>query len=85
MTYQFKEDEVGRACSSNGESRNAFKLLVRSPEGKKPLGKYRCSKEDNSKMELSDIQWRGMDWIDLAQGSDQWCNRANTAMKLRSP
>jgi hypothetical protein len=36
-------------------------------------------------MGLSDIEWRGINWIDLAQGSYQWWDRVNTAMKLQIP
>jgi hypothetical protein len=41
----FKEDEMGRACSTNGEKRNAWRILVGEPEGERPLG--RCRWEDN--------------------------------------
>jgi hypothetical protein len=34
-----KEDEMGRGCSTNGEKRNAYRILVRKPEGKRPLGR----------------------------------------------
>jgi hypothetical protein len=27
---------------------------------------------DNIKMDLREIEWSGMDWIDLAQDRDQW-------------
>ena len=41
------------------------------PEGKRPLGKPRHRWEDNIKIDLQDIGWRGMDWIDLAQDRDR--------------
>jgi hypothetical protein len=44
--------------------------LVGKPEGKRPLGRRRW--EDNIKMDFREIGWGGMDWIDLAQDSDQW-------------
>jgi hypothetical protein len=45
---------------------------VGKPERKRPLGKPRCRWEDIIKMDLREIEWGGMDWIDLAQDRDQW-------------
>jgi hypothetical protein len=42
------------------------------PEGKRPLGRPRRRWVDNVKMDLMEIGWGGMDWIDLAQDRDQW-------------
>jgi hypothetical protein len=36
------KDEMGRACSINGAKRNAYRILVGKPEGKRPLGRPRC-------------------------------------------
>jgi hypothetical protein len=55
-----------RACSTNGEKRNAYRILVGKPEGKRPLRRQRCRWVDNTKINLRDIGWDGMDWIDLA-------------------
>jgi hypothetical protein len=49
-----------------GEKRNACRLLVGKPEGKRPLGRPRCRWVDNIKIDLREIGWDGMDWIDLA-------------------
>jgi hypothetical protein len=38
---QVEEDEIGGACSTNGEKRNAYRLSVRKPEGKRPLGRLK--------------------------------------------
>jgi hypothetical protein len=62
---------MGRTCSTNGEKRNAYKILVGKPEGKRPLGRPRHRWEDNIRMDLTEIGWGGMDWIDLAQDRDQ--------------
>jgi hypothetical protein len=40
---------------------------------------------DNIKMDLREIVWDGMDWIDLAQDSDQWRALVNVVMNLRVP
>jgi hypothetical protein len=61
-----KEDDMGKVCSTSGEKRNAYMLLVREPEGKRALGRPRCRLEDNIKMDLKKIGWGGMDWIGLA-------------------
>jgi hypothetical protein len=42
------------------------------PEGKRPLGRPRLKRVDNIKIDLIDIRWDGMDWIDLPQDRDQW-------------
>jgi hypothetical protein len=47
------------------EKRYAYRILMGKPEGKRPLGRHRWV--DNIKMDLREIGWDGMDWIDLAQ------------------
>jgi hypothetical protein len=66
-----------------GEKRNACRILVGKPEGKRPLGRPRCRWEDNIRMDLREIGWGGMDWIDLAQDRDHWRALVNTLMNLR--
>jgi hypothetical protein len=68
-----------------GEKRNAYRILVGKPEGKKPLGRPRRRWVDNIRMDLGEIGWDGMDWIDLAQDRDQWRALVNTVMNLRVP
>jgi hypothetical protein len=58
---------------------------VGKPEGKRPLGRPRSRQMDNIKMNLSEIVWDGMDWIDLAQNRDQWSALLNTVMNLQVP
>jgi hypothetical protein len=41
LNEQLKEDEMGRACSTSGEKRNAYRILVGKPEAKRPLGRPR--------------------------------------------
>jgi hypothetical protein len=76
---------MGRACSTNGEKKNAYRILVAKPEGKRPLGRPRCRWVDNIKMDLTVIGWDGGDWIDLAHSRDQWKALVNTVMNLRVP
>jgi hypothetical protein len=58
---------------------------VGNPEGKKPLRRPRCRRENNIKMDLREIGWDGMDWIDLAQDRDQWRVLVNAVMNLWVP
>jgi hypothetical protein len=46
-----------------GENRNSYGMLVRQPEGKRPLGRPRRRWVDNSKMYLREIGWDGMFWV----------------------
>jgi hypothetical protein len=64
-----------------GEKRNAYRILVGKPEGKRPLGRPRRRWVDN----IREIRWDDMDWIDLAQDRDQWRALVNTVMNLRVP
>jgi hypothetical protein len=65
-----------------GEKRDGYRILVGKPEGKKPLGRPRPRWMDNIKIDLREIGWEGMDWIDLAQDRDQWRALMNMVMKL---
>jgi hypothetical protein len=53
------------------EPRNAYRILVGKPEGKKPLGRPRRRWVDNMKIDLREIAWDGVDRIELAQDTDQ--------------
>jgi hypothetical protein len=55
---------MGGECSTNGEKRNAYRILVGKPEGKRPLGRPRRRWVDNIKMDLREIVWDGVDWIE---------------------
>jgi hypothetical protein len=67
------------------ETRNAYRILVGKPEGKRPLGRPRRRWMDNIKIDLRERGWGGMDCIDLAQDRDQWRVLVNTVIKLRVP
>jgi hypothetical protein len=68
-----------------GEKRNAYKILVGNPEGKRALGRPRRRWVDNIKMDLREIGWDGMNWIDFAQDRDLWRALVNAVMNLRVP
>ncbi|KAJ4426538.1 hypothetical protein ANN_27352 [Periplaneta americana] len=67
-----------------GESRNAYRVLVGRPEGKRPLGRPRRRWEDNIKMDLREVGYDDRDWINLAQDRDRWRAYVRAAMNLRS-
>jgi hypothetical protein len=62
-----------------------FKTLVGMPEGKRPLRRSRRRWVGNIKMDLREIEWDGMDWIELAQDREKWRALVNTVMNLRVP
>jgi hypothetical protein len=58
---------------------------VGKPEGKRPLGRPRYRSVNNIKIDLREIGWDGMDWIDPAQDRDRWRALVNTVMNLLVP
>jgi hypothetical protein len=66
-----------------GEKRNAYRLLVGKPDGKRPLGRRRRRWMDNIKMDLLEISWGDVDWIGLVQDREKWRALVNTVMNLR--
>jgi hypothetical protein len=65
--------------------RNAYRIFVDKPEGRKPLERLRRRWVDNIKMDLREIGWDDMDWINLAQNRDQWRGLLNTVMNVLVP
>ena len=68
-----------------GESRGVYRVLVEKPVGKKPLGRPRRRWEGNIKMDLQEMGFGVMDWIELAQDRDRWRALVNAVMNLRVP
>ncbi|KAJ4441929.1 hypothetical protein ANN_11792 [Periplaneta americana] len=66
-----------------GESRNAYRVLVGRPEGKRPLGRPRRTWEDNIKMDLREVGYDDRDWINLVQDRDRWRAYVRAAMNLK--
>ncbi|KAJ4426321.1 hypothetical protein ANN_27135 [Periplaneta americana] len=66
-----------------GEFRNAYRVLVGRPEGKRPLGRPRRRREDNIKIDSREVGYDDRDWINLAQNRDQWRAYVMAAMNLR--
>jgi hypothetical protein len=68
-----------------GKKRNAYRILLGTPEAKRPLGRPRRMWVDNIKMDLREIGWDGVDWIDVTQDRDKWRALVNTELNLRVP
>jgi hypothetical protein len=68
-----------------GETSNAYRILVRKPEGRRPLGRGRRRWVDNIEMDLGRIGWNGMGLIGLSLDRDQWRALMNTVLNLRVP
>jgi hypothetical protein len=66
-----------------GEERDVCRVLMGKPERKRPLGRSRHRWEDGIRMDLREIGWGSIDWIQLAQYRDQWQALMNTVMNLR--
>jgi hypothetical protein len=67
------------------ERRGAYRALVGKPEGRRQLGRHRRRWENNIKMDLREVGWGGVDWIDLAQDRDRWRALVCTVINLRVP
>jgi hypothetical protein len=66
---------MGGPCSTNGEKRKAYRLLV----GKRPLGRPR------RRMDLGEVGWGDVDWIGLSKDRNRWRAVVNSVLNLRVP
>jgi hypothetical protein len=66
-----------------GETRNAYKILFAKSEGKSPLGRPRRGWQDIVRIDLRELWWEAVDWINLVQDGDQWRSVVNTVTNLR--
>jgi hypothetical protein len=72
------------ACSTNGNKRKAYRLLVRKTDGRrKALGRQRRRWADYIKLDLGEIRWDGVDRIGLDRDRDKWRALVNAVMNLR--
>jgi hypothetical protein len=68
-----------------GEKRNAYRLLVGKPGGKRPLVKPRHRWVDNIRMYLGEVGWGDVAWIGLSQNKNRWRAVVNSVLNLRVP
>jgi hypothetical protein len=66
-----------------GEGRGAYRVLVGRSERRRPFGRPMRRWENNVKMDLQEVGWGGMDWIDMAQDTDRWRALVTAVMNLR--
>jgi hypothetical protein len=76
---------MGGPYSTIGEKRNAYRLLVGKPEGKRPLGRSRRRRVDNVRMDFGEVGWGDVDWIGLAKDRNRWRVLVNSVLNLRVP
>jgi hypothetical protein len=76
---------MGGSCSTNGEKRNAYRLLVGKPEGKRPIRRPRRRCADNIRTDLGEVGWGDVDWIGLAKDRNRWRALVNSVLNLRVP
>jgi hypothetical protein len=71
------------ACT--GERGGVYRVLVGKSEGKRPLGSPGIRWNDNIKLDLQELGYRFMDWIDLTQDRDSWRTLVTGVMNLWVP
>jgi hypothetical protein len=67
------------------ETKNAYRLFVGKPEGRRPLGRPRRRWLDKIWMDLVEVGWGDVDWIGLAQDRDRWRALVNLVLNLQVP
>jgi len=68
-----------------GDGRGVYMVLVRKPEGRRPLGRPRRRWEDNIKIDIMEVGYGGMDWTELTPDRDRWRTLVSGGMNLRVP
>jgi hypothetical protein len=82
---KIEKNEMGWHVARMGEGRGVPRILVRKPEGKRPLGSSRHRWENNIKMDLQEVGGGFGDWMELAQDRDRWQVLLSTVRNLRVP
>jgi hypothetical protein len=68
-----------------GEKRNAYRLLVGKPGGKRPIGRSRRRWGDNIRMDRGEVGWGDVDWIGQTKDRNRWRAVVNSVLNLRVP
>jgi hypothetical protein len=82
---QIEKNEMGVACSTYGERRVVYRVLVEKPEGKRARGRHRHRWEDNVMLDIEEVECGGMDWIDLVHDRGRWWAPVNAVINLWVP
>jgi hypothetical protein len=83
-TSQFHTEDEGIMYQSKHRQQCPLPSDAKTQE-LKSLKSVKVRWEDNIKMDLGETGWGGMDWIDVAEDTDQWRAFVNTVMNLRVP
>jgi len=74
---------MGCACSTYGDRRGVYRVLVGNLEGRRPLGRPRPKWEGNIEMYLEEVGCGGLDWLELAQDEERWWALVDAVMNVR--
>jgi hypothetical protein len=85
QSRQAKKDEVNGVCSTQGKIRNAYKIVLGKPEGKRPLGRSRRRWENNLKQDLKESSYKDIKCIQLHQNTVHYWTVVNTVVKPQVP
>jgi hypothetical protein len=77
------QGEWGRRDMWHAWERNVYRILMGRPEVKRPLGRQTRRREDGIRMDLREIGWGSVDWMQLAQDRDRWRAVVSAVMNLR--
>jgi hypothetical protein len=80
---QVEQDEWVRQLARIKVERNAYRILVGKPRGKRPIRKPRCRYQYNIKTGLKEIGWNGEDWVHVTRDRDNCRNPMDTEFKFR--
>jgi hypothetical protein len=76
---------MGGSCSTNGEKRNAYRLWMRKPKEKRPLGRPRRRWVHNIRIDVGEVGWGDVGWMCLAKDRNRWRAVVNSILNLRVP
>jgi hypothetical protein len=83
--YALFTDELVGACNMHGQMRNAYRIVVGTPEGKRPHSGPRCRWEDNIRMYVMEIEWECVGCCYLTQVWDQYLAHVNKMTNFQVP
>jgi hypothetical protein len=79
-----EKNEIGGACNTYG-GEEVYSGFLWGNLRERPLGRPRRRCKDNIKMDLQEVGWAGVDWIDLAQDRNWWRELVNVAINAGVP